>query len=148
MSMKAMLRALSLCSLLFLTGFAHGETARPEIGPQVRAYSGSEGLKVWVLRVGPRTANEALVQIGGVDHDWNMKIQKMAMDVVREQPRYGLTVKGEKFVVLILDGEGGGELYLPGESRARHVSYSADLSEQGNPEAFLTDYLEQAKASH
>lgn len=144
--MKVMTRVLSLCLLLVLASFAHAETSRPEVGPQVRAYSGSEGLKVWVLRVGPRTANEALVQIGGVDHDWNMKIQKMAMDMVREQPRYALSVKGEKFVALILDGEGGGELYLPGEPKAHHVSYSAELSEQGNPDAFLTDYLEQAKA--
>ncbi|WP_266159043.1 hypothetical protein [Dyella silvatica] len=144
--MKALLRLLSLCLLLVAASVIHAETARPEVGPQVRAYSGSEGLKVWVLRVGPRTANEALIQVGGIDHDWNMKIQKMTMEMVREQPRYSLTIKGEKFVALILDGEGGGEIYLPGEAKARHVSYSAELSEQGSPEGFLTDYLGQAKA--
>ncbi|MFC5740050.1 hypothetical protein [Dyella tabacisoli] len=146
--MKAMLRVLSLCLLVAAAGVLHAQATRPEVGPQVRAYSGSEGLKVWVLRVGPRAANEALVQVGGVDHDWNMKIQKMVMETVREQPRYSLTIKGEKFVALILDGEGGGELYLPGEARARHVSYQTELSEQGSPEHFLTDYLDQLKTPH
>lgn len=138
---------LALCLLPALASPIQAAPSRPEVGPQVQAYTGAEGVKVWLARVGPRTADEALVQIGGIDHDWNMTIQKMARQEVNGQQRYSVSLGGRKFVALILHGEGRGALYLPGSSRERPVWYSEELSAQGNPEAFLTDYLKQSKTA-
>ncbi len=97
------------------------------------------------MRIGDRSANEALVQIEGVDHDWNMRIQKMKVEKTSKDTRYSTTVDGQKFVVLIVQGTWGGELYLPGEAQEMTVGYSEGLSNQGNAQAFLTDYLNAQK---
>ncbi|MCS3473148.1 hypothetical protein M2401_006916, partial [Pseudomonas sp. JUb42] len=91
---------------------------------------------------GARAANEALVQVEGVDHDWNLRIRKMKVEKTAKDTRYSTEVNGQKFVALILQ-DGYGELYLPDESQELNVSYSEGLSSQGNAQAFLTDYLNQ-----
>ena len=111
------------------------------VAEQVVAYMGTEGVKVWTLRIGERAANEALVQIEGVDHDWDMRIQKMQVEKTTKDTRYSTTVDGKKFVVLVVQSGWGGELYLPGEPQPMQVGYSEGLSRQGNAQAFLTDYL-------
>ncbi|MBK5003402.1 hypothetical protein [Pseudomonas sp. S32] len=118
---------------------------RPEVAKHVVAYLGTEGAKVWTLRIGDRAANEALVQVEGIDHDWDMRIQKMHVEKTSKDTRYWTTVDGKKFVALIVQGTWGGELYLPGEAQPRPVGYSEGLSQQGNAEAFLTDYLAAKK---
>ena len=128
--------------LAVTTGIAHADD-RPEVADKVLAYAGESGVKVWTLRIGARSDNQALVQVEGVDHDWNLKIQKMAVEKTSKDTRYSTTVDGKKFVVLVLQ-QGWGELYLPGESQESSVSYDESLSSQGNAQAFLTDYL-QAK---
>ncbi|MBA6118970.1 MULTISPECIES: hypothetical protein [Pseudomonas] len=132
--------ALLATSLTLWMGLAHAQ-ARPPVADNVVAYQGQQGIKVWTLRVGERSANEALVQIEGVDHDWNMRIQKMSVEKTSKDTRYFTTVDGQRFVVLIIQGNWGGELYLPGEAQALMVGYSEGLSNQGNAQAFLTDYL-------
>ncbi|CRM61880.1 hypothetical protein [Pseudomonas sp. 31 R 17] len=130
-----------LCLVLaVIAGGAHAEN-RPEVAEKVLAYAGEGGVKVWTLRIGARTDNQALVQLEGVDHDWNMKIQKMTVEKTSKDTRYSTTVDGQKFVVLVLQ-KGWGELYLPGESQALNVGYDEFLSSQGNAQAFLTDYLQ------
>ncbi|WP_263146708.1 hypothetical protein [Pseudomonas sp. RIT-PI-AD] len=136
--------ALILGILLTAPAFA-AESPRPPIGNQVIAYSGQQGLKVWTLRVDERSANQALVQIGGIDHDWNMRIQKMAVEKTAKDVRYSTDVDGQPFVVLILRGNHG-ELHLPGESQELPLGYDDALSQAGNPEHFLTDYLQQSAA--
>ncbi|MGY4523915.1 hypothetical protein [Pseudomonas sp. TE21394] len=132
--------ALLVASLTLWLSQAHAEQ-RPQVADQVVAYTGAQGAKVWTLRIGERAANEALVQVEGVDHDWNMRIQKMQVEKTSRDTRYSTTVDGKKFVVLIVQGSWGGELYLPGEAQALQVGYSQELSQQGNAQAFLTDYL-------
>ncbi|AHD13130.1 hypothetical protein C163_05090 [Pseudomonas sp. FGI182] len=132
--------ALLVAALSLWLGQVHAEE-RPEVADQVIAYTGTQGAKVWTLRIGERAANEALVQIEGVDHDWNMRIQKMQVEKTSRDTRYSTTVDGKKYVVLIIQGNRGGELYLPGEAQAMQVGYSEGLSHQGNAQAFLTDYL-------
>ena len=112
---------------------------------KVVAYAGEEGVKVWTLRIGERSAKEALVQVEGIDHDWDMRNQKMHVEKTSKDTRYWTTVDGKKFVALIVQGTWGGELYLPGEAQPRPVGYSEGLSQQGNAEAFLTDYLAAKK---
>jgi len=136
--------ALLVASLTLWMGLAHAEE-RPAVADNVVAYQGTQGVKVWTLRIGDRSANEALVQIEGVDHDWNMRIQKMKVEKTSKDTRYSTTVDGQKFVVLIVQGTWGGELYLPGEAQEMTVGYSEGLSNQGNAQAFLTDYLNAQK---
>ncbi|MBB4811399.1 MULTISPECIES: hypothetical protein [Pseudomonas] len=126
--------------LAVIAGLAHADN-RPEVAEKVLAYAGEGGVKVWTLRIGARSDNQALVQLEGVDHDWNMKIQKMAVEKTSKDTRYSTTVDGQKFVVLVLQ-QGWGELYLPGESQTLNVGYDEFLSSQGNAQAFLTDYLQ------
>ncbi|UFH50536.1 hypothetical protein [Pseudomonas sp. KNUC1026] len=113
---------------------------RPEVADKVVAYDGEQGVKVWTLRIGARSENQALVQLEDVDHDWNLRIQKMAVEKTAKDTRYSTTVDGQKYVVLIVQ-DGWGELYLPGEAKPIQVGYSPALSSQGNAQAFLTDYL-------
>ncbi|KTT17721.1 hypothetical protein IRZ81_06635 [Pseudomonas putida] len=136
--------ALLVAALTLCIGQALAED-RPDVAKNVVAYLGTEGVKVWTLRIGDRAANEALVQVEGVDHDWDMRIQKMHVEKTAKDTRYWTDVDGKKFVVLIVQGMWGGELYLPGEAQPRQVGYSEGLSHQGNAEAFLTDYLAAKK---
>lgn len=124
-------------------GGANAETPRPPIANIVKAYQGTEGAQVWTLRIGEPAESQALVQITGIDNDWNSKIQKMNVEKLSGSTRYWLNVNDKKFVALILN-QGYGELYLPGEAQPVQIGYSKDLSDQGNAEAFLTDYLQQA----
>ncbi|AIR89690.1 hypothetical protein [Pseudomonas cremoricolorata] len=136
--------AVLVAALTLWMGLAHAEE-RPPVADKVVAYQGEQGVKVWTLRIGERSANEALVQIEGIDHDWNMRIQKMHVEKTSKDTRYSTTVDGQKFVVLIVQGMWGGELNLPGEAQALSVGYSEGLSNEGNAQAFLTDYLDAHK---
>lgn len=142
--MFACIRWVALAFTLVLSGpfLAMAEDARPPVAEKVMAYQGQQGVKVWTLRIGERSANEALVQVEGVDHDWNMRIQKMKVEKTARDTRYSTEVAGQKFVALIIQ-DGYGELYLPDESQELTVGYSENLSSEGNPQAFLTDYLNQ-----
>lgn len=135
------------CIFLLLIGVGASGLAsaqpRPEIARYVKAYSGQEGIKVWTLRVGAVHKNEAIVQIGGIDHAWDMRIQKLRMEPSQRGTNYVATVEGKRFVVLTMEG-GWGQLYLPGSGEEKTtLIYSKTLSEQGNAEHFLTDYLKQ-----
>ncbi|KPA88134.1 MULTISPECIES: hypothetical protein [Pseudomonas] len=132
---------LFVTTLALLAGFAQAEE-RPPVADKVLAYSGQQGVKVWTLRIGERSDNQALVQVEDVDHDWNLRIQKMNVEKTAKDTRYSTTVDGQKFVVLILQ-EGWGELYLPGESKALTVGYDENLSSRGDAQAFLTEYLKK-----
>lgn len=121
------------------------EAARPAVAKQVKAYVSGDGVKVWTLRVGERAANEALVQVGGIDHDWDTRIQKMQVEKTEHDVRYATEVSGKKYVALIAR-DGWATLYLPGEKREIELRYSEGLSKEGNAEHFLTEYLEQQSA--
>jgi len=134
-----------IASLALLSSLAHAED-RPPVADKVVAYAGEHGVKVWTLRIGERSANEALVQVEGVDNDWNMRIQKMKVEKTDKRTSYFTTVDGKPFAALLIQGPDSwspSELYLPGESQVIRLSYSDGLSEAGNAQAFLTDYLNQ-----
>lgn len=136
-----------LASLLLVLG-ASGSTfaadeARPEVSRYVKAYAGHEGVKVWTVRVGPQEKNEALFQVTGIDHPWDMRIQKVKTERGERGTRYVAHVEGKRFVVMSTDGNRG-EFQLPGSHAAKgRVEYDHFLSQQGNAEHFLTDYLKQ-----
>jgi hypothetical protein len=119
------------------------DPARPEISRYVKAYAGQEGIKVWTLRIGPVEKNESLFQVTGIDHPWDMRIQKVKTEQGERGTKYVANVEGKRFVVMSLEGNRG-ELHLPGTNSAKgRVDYDAGLSQEGNAEHFLTDYLKQ-----
>lgn len=126
--------------LTLITGLAQAEQ-RPPIADKVQAYSGENGLEVWTLRIGERSAQQALVQLVNVDHDWNKRIQKMSVEKTTKDTRYYTQVDGKKFVVMIVRN-GWGELYLPDEPQVANFVANDRLASQGNAQAFLTDYLD------
>jgi len=136
----------TLLALLLLGATAAvAETARPPIANKVDAYSSAQGVQVWTLRVGERTANQALVQITGVDNDWDKRIQKMDVEKTFKDVRYSTLINGKRFIALIVDN-GYAEVYLPGETQSIKVAADSALASEGNPEYFLTDYLQQRPA--
>lgn len=139
---------LVLSALIVAPTIAAEETPRPAIANQIEAYSGAQGVKVWTLRVGERSANQALVQVTGVDHDWDKHIYKMDVEKTFKDVRYSTQVNGKPFIALIVSegyGEKYAELYLPGENKSIKITSNSGLAEQGNPEHFLTEYLQQKK---
>lgn len=121
---------------------AETEAPRPPVGDRVVAYSGTQGVKVWTLRYDERSANQALVEINGVDADWNKRIQKMSVAKTSKDTRYSTEVDGKPYVAMIIQGNHG-ELYVPGEPQMISLSYDEALSSEGNAQHFLTDYLQQ-----
>jgi len=72
-----------------------------------------------------------------------MRIQRVKTESSARGTDYVATVNGKRFVVLALEGTRG-ELYLPGSNdRKARVSFDKSLSDEGNAEHFLTDYLQQ-----
>lgn len=132
-----------LAAVLMVPMIAAAEAARPVIGNKIEAYSGLQNVQVRILRVGERNDNRALVQITGIDHDWDSRIQNMSVEKTFKDVRYSIEMKGKRFVALIMNGAIG-ELYLPGESQQVHIFPNSALALEGNPEHFLTDYLQQS----
>ncbi|MGC5699145.1 hypothetical protein J4P02_02960 [Pseudomonas sp. NFXW11] len=130
--------ALWAMALMLGAGLAQAEE-RPQVADKMMAYFG-QGAKVWTLRIGERSDNQALVQLEDVDHDWNMRIQKMSVEQTAKDTRYFTTVDGQKFVVLVLQ-DGYGELHLPGQAKPLRVGYDSNQSSYGDAQAFLNDYL-------
>lgn len=140
--MKKLWLALMLLVSVFISTSAWAQQARPEIGPFVKVYRGSEGIKVWTMRIGSREEQESLVQIRGIDHDWNNVIHKAKLELKGDRTSYVIQVSGKKFVVMILEYSSG-SVYLPSSSKELRVGYDESLSEEANPEHFLTAFLEQ-----
>ena len=121
---------------------------RPEVSKYVEAYSSNtSGAEVYLTRIGPHQANQAIVQVVGIDHDWDGKIQKMDISEVSntsDERRFSLKVKDKTYnMVLVLKRNGEGLLYLPGNREPYRISYDKALSGQANAQYFLTDYLKQ-----
>lgn len=140
--MKKLIVSLALALGACVAAVAADES-RPEISRYVKAYSGQEGIKVWTLRIGPIDKNEALFQVTGIDHPWDMRIQKVKTEQGDRGTRYVAHVDGKRFVVMSMEGNRGA-LHLPGSNPAKgRVDYDPSLSQEGNAEHFLTDYLKQ-----
>ncbi|MEC9691469.1 hypothetical protein RCN60_03350 [Escherichia marmotae] len=134
-----------LVSALLLMQSAFADTARPEIGKYVFGYRGQEGAVVWMMRIGPKAENEALVQVSHVDNDIDGQIFRCKVKALQEgEKSYTAVIKGESFELLCLK-EGNGSLHIPDESAAWSVAYSNELSDSdvANPEHFLTAYQNQ-----
>ena len=117
---------------------------RPEVARYVKAYSGEEGAKVFVTRIGPAEKGEVLIQVTGIDTPMDNLIQKGR---VKDEGRRHYTVQlKDKEVSILYLNHGAGTLFLPRQpdtlSEIR-VSYDENLSRSCNPERMLSEYLEQ-----
>lgn len=141
-----MLRAISvILGFVLLMQSAFAETTRPETGKYVLGYRGQEGTVVWMMRIGPRTANEALVQVTHIDNDIDGRVYRCKVQKMRDGKKsYTAEIDGKPFELLRLK-DGNGNLYVPNEPTTWWVTYDDDLSRSdvANPEHFLTAYLEQ-----
>lgn len=121
---------------------ASSATERPEVARYVKAYSGGEGIVVRTLRLGPQANQEALVQITGIDHQWDGRIQKTKIEPTQRGVKYVVFTDGMRYEVLVMD-DAGTELNAPGIARRTTVTYDKALSVQTEPQHLLTEYLEQ-----
>ncbi|MFO6282105.1 hypothetical protein ACLBVW_20900, partial [Pseudomonas aeruginosa] len=118
--------ALLMGALAWGSCTAQAEEARPPVADKVVAYQGQQGLKVWTLRIGEAAAGEALLQVEGLDHDWDRLIHKVKVEKSARDSRYSTELNGSKYVILIVR-DGWGELYLPGEQQTLQVAYRLTL---------------------
>lgn len=141
-----MLRVImTFLTVLMLSNSAFAETARPEIGKYVLGYRGQEGAIVWTMRYGPKSANEALVQVSHIDSDIDGRIYRCKVQITRDGERsYQAEINGKSFELFRLK-DGNGNLYVPDETSTWWVTYNEDLSNSdvANAEHFLTAYQEQ-----
>ncbi|WES70185.1 hypothetical protein [Superficieibacter sp. HKU1] len=134
---------MAILGSLMIMQSAFADATRPEIAKYVKGYEGQEGVQVWTLRIGPKEANESLVQIANVDNALDKKIIRCKVEPASGgATSYKTQIDGKSWELLRVK-DGSGELYLPGESSSTWVAYSQSLSQEGNAEHFLTDYLEQ-----
>ncbi|WP_194205756.1 hypothetical protein [Superficieibacter sp. 1612_C1] len=134
---------IAILGSLMIIQSAFADASRPEIAKYVKGYEGQEGIQVWTLRIGPKEANESLVQIANVDNALDKKIIRCKVEPASGgATSYKTEIDGKSWELLRVK-DGSGELYLPGESSSTWVAYSQSLSQEGNAEHFLTDYLEQ-----
>lgn len=131
--------------LFLLMQSAFADTVRPEVGKYVQGYRGQEGAVVWLMRIGPREANEALVQVSHIDNDIDGHIYRCKVLMTRDgEKSYTAEIKGKPFELVRLK-DGNGSLYVPDEQSTWWINDDNDLSNSdvANPEHFLTAYLEQ-----
>ncbi|MBB4866547.1 hypothetical protein HNP46_005452 [Pseudomonas nitritireducens] len=140
--MKFIIKSLPLllAAVFSLTGQATQMPVQPM--PEVKAYSGADGVKVWLEQIGPRKANMFLVRIGGVDHDWNMRIQRMDGLSLLDESLFKLHAQREEHIALVLHGDCG-EVMLPGEKDGRKVCFDQELSANQDARQFVTAYVNQ-----
>ncbi len=130
--------------LLFFVFYAPFLAAQPvsEIGPYIEGYNGPKLEEVWLLRIGPRSENTFLVQIAGVDHEWDntiVKCEKKGGEGLSAV--YSVMYNNAPHVLITQKSYTELELHLPAERTTIPLKYSKELSLEGNKEAFLADYL-------
>ncbi len=137
---------LILTALLFfgLSSQISYDEPRPQVAKRIIGYEGDLGIRVWTLRIGERKAQEALVQIEDVDHDWNLLIQKMKITRVDDTLHYSVSQGNKRHTVLILK-HNSGLLFLPNEPNAITLQYNDALSQLGDAQMFLNHYLANKK---
>lgn len=109
----------ALMGALLLMQSAFADTVKPEIGKYVFGYRGQEGAVVWMMRIGPKASNEALIQVSHVDNDIDGQIFRCKVKALQEgEKSYTAVIKGKSFELLRLK-EGNGRLHIPDEQATR-----------------------------
>ena len=141
--MRKLIALFVLCTAVFGNVVA---AERPDVARYVRAYTGGEGVTVWVLRFGPVADKEALVQINGIDHPWDGRVQRMKIEQMQSGVKYVASSGGKRLDVLWrseLPGAPTLELAVPGMPGRTALAYDKAVSAESDAQHFLTKYLEQ-----
>ena len=115
----------------------------PEMSRYTMAYSGGEGYRVWVARIGSKENQEVLVQITGIDHKLDGRVirAKVVPSAGGGSVKYTATVDGQPYELLSVQGTKA-ELRVTGAPWASELCYDKSLVDQRPPEYLLTSYLE------
>ncbi len=119
-------------------------TTSTEMGKVCKIYTGSDGLRVVMGRIGPEANNEMLVGIEGIDHPWSGKIFKAKVAKFDGKMNISIDVDGKPWVLLTYRYDF--ILYLSKygtEEQERYLKYSDSLSAECKPEWLRADYLKQ-----
>lgn len=153
-----LLPVLAVAGLLFAAPEVQAQPRRPEIGRYAKGYKGAEGVRVTILRVGNPDLNEALVRVSGVDHPLDRVILKVKVEKKYSNRgnsyEYTMTWQKKPWVLIAADDPGPGRrsyyLFLPGEwtyqgrpEQGHPLHYDEGVTQETNPEHFLTEYLEK-----
>ena len=136
--------------LVSLTAFAQtkkADNSRPAVGKYCKVYRAGEGLKVYLLRIGPESNNETLVGLDGFDHPWDGKIFRAKVVTADGRQEFTIQNNGRPFVVLVMrERYGQSTLFVPKygtEQPERPIAYSEQLSTDCKPDILLSQYLNQ-----
>ena len=137
----------SLPLVLALMTSSHAEDKLPEMSPYTTAYSGGEGYRVWIARIGPKANQEALVQISGIDHKFDGRVlrAKLVSSANGANVKYTATVDGQSYELLTVEGTRA-TLRITGAPWSSDLSYDKTLVNDRAPQHLLTDYLENSQA--
>lgn len=133
------------CLLLFASSVI-ADDERPEVGPYVYGYTGDFGSYVYVVRLGAKENNEALVYIHGIDHELDRQIVKASILQRNENVRSFTIGEGEQSrEIMRLEGSGG-TLFVSsapvGLSRYS-LYYDSKVSASMDAQHLLTQWLNQ-----
>lgn len=141
------MRKLLLLSIvvLGLMSNAQADEKRPELSRYTKAYSGGEGYRVWIVRLGPKENQEALVQISGIDHKLDNRVirAKLVPSAGGGSVKYTTTFEGQAYDLLSIEGTRA-VLRLTGTPWQSDLSYDKSLVADRSPQHLLTDYLDGA----
>ncbi len=143
---KAIFLIVYSCFIMVANAQVTNET---EMGKVCKIYTGSEGLRVVMGRVGPEANNEMLIGIEGIDHPWSGKIFKAKVARFDGKMDVTIEVEGRPWVLLTYRHEY--ILYLSkygNEQQERRLEYSDSLSSECKPEWLRADYLKQENGSN
>jgi hypothetical protein len=140
---------IALVAMFGLALPAHAADARPSVARYAKGFIGPEGLEVALLNIGDSFKNEYIIQLSGINHEWDLKIFKVKRIADERGYNYCMVVDGKNFIAFTEQFNGGGEstyeISIP-NMRSMNVSYNKEFSRNIVPEHFLTEYEKQKLA--
>lgn len=144
--MKNLILNLLTLMLLATTQIGFSQDKRPEVGNVCKVYTGDEGIRISIARVGSADKNEVLLGIMGIDHPWSGKVFKAKVNKYDGKEDYEITVDGKPYVIMTYRNYY--EVYLTSYGTTKteqYVWYNNNPYPECKPEWLLTEYLEQDK---
>ncbi len=128
---------------LMTSAFAGDE--RPRVDRYALGFTGELGVSVTLLGIGKPEDKEFLLQISGVNHDWDRKILKAKkVNQNRDGSNHIYQVKmGDKTYNAVVVRSRRHTLYLSGSSENYGLSYDKGVARSVAPQHMLTKYLDK-----
>ncbi|MGH1352382.1 MAG: hypothetical protein ACRBBN_16465 [Methyloligellaceae bacterium] len=128
---------------LMTSALAEGE--RPRVDRYALGFTGELGVSVTLLGMGKKDDKEFLMQISGVNHDWDrkiLKVKKVNQNTNGSNHNYQVQ-DGDKTYNAVVVRSRSYTLYLPGIKDSYRLSYDKGIARSVAPEHMLTKYLEK-----